>query len=71
VSFEGGVLMGIFLHYAKLRAEHVQKEIDDLRDQKIRYFKNKNPLRKAILLEYLDWVRPRLLAKFGKEIAEA
>jgi hypothetical protein len=56
--------MGILLDYAKMRLKDVDKELDAFLEKPLKYVLDKQTLRKALLLEWLDNVRPIVGTKY-------
>ena len=56
--------MGVILDYAKLRLKDVENELDAFLKEPIKYVLDKQTLRKALLLEWLDNVRPVIGTKY-------
>jgi hypothetical protein len=50
--------MGVILDFAKMRLKDVENELDRFFERPLDYFLEKQTLRKALLLEWLDNVRP-------------
>ncbi|MEM2780848.1 MAG: hypothetical protein QW791_08305 [Candidatus Bathyarchaeia archaeon] len=56
--------MGIILDYAKMRLKDIEVELDRFFDKPIDYVLQKQTLRKALLLEWLDNFRPIIGTKY-------
>jgi hypothetical protein len=62
--------MGVILDFAKMRLKDVENELDRFFERPLDYFLEKQTLRKALLLEYLDTIRPILNTKYQSWIQE-
>jgi len=62
--------MGVIAEFAKERIEEVRRELKKIAEGPIKFLQSEQPLRKAILLEFLDYVRPRKYAEYQKRISE-
>lgn len=62
--------MGIIMSFAKGRIEEVKGEIEKLRHNPLSYILEKQPIRKIILLEYLDYVRPVVGTKWEHTVEQ-
>jgi hypothetical protein len=62
--------LGVILDYAKLRLEDISRELDRFFEKPLDYFLEKQTLRKALLLEYLDTIRPILNTKYQSWIQQ-
>ena len=50
--------MGVIAEYAKMRVEDARREAESFLKSPVKYVMDKQIIRKAILLEWLDNVRP-------------
>ncbi|MEM2291666.1 MAG: hypothetical protein QXR44_03185 [Thermoproteota archaeon] len=62
--------MGILLDYAKMRVEDIGREIEVFVRNPVDYILSKQTLRKALLLEWLDNVRPVVGTKYEHWVQE-
>jgi hypothetical protein len=62
--------LGVILDYAKLRLEDISRELDRFFEKPLDYFLEKQTLRKALLLEWLDNVRPVIGTRYEHWIQE-
>lgn len=53
-------LLGIITDFAQSRLGEIAAKIKRIRADPLGYIQNEQPLRKAVLLEYLDYLRPVL-----------
>jgi hypothetical protein len=56
--------LGVILDYAKLWLKDVENELDAFLKEPIKYVLDMQTLRKALLLEWLDNVRPVIGTKY-------
>jgi hypothetical protein len=62
--------LGVILDYAKLRLKDVENELDAFLKEPIKYVLDKQTLRKALLLEWLDNVRPVVGTRYEHWVQE-
>jgi len=62
--------MGVIIEYAKLRIDDMKREAEAFLKAPLRYIQDKQPIRRALLVEYLDNIRPVLGAKLTPKIPE-
>ena len=62
--------LGVIAEYAKLRVEDVRGEVQNFARKPVKYVLDKQVLRKALLLEWLDNVRPVLGTKYEHWVVE-
>jgi hypothetical protein len=62
--------MGIVLDYAKGRLEEATREVSEFLRGPIRYLQEKQPIRKAVLLEWGDNIRPIIGTTWEHKLAE-
>jgi hypothetical protein len=63
--------MGVIMDYAKMRLEDARREAESFLRNPVKYTLDKQIIRKAILLEYLDNVRPIVGTRYEHWIEEA
>jgi len=61
--------MGVILEYAKGRMEEIRSEVKSFVKNPIDYVLKIQPIRRALLLEYLDNVRPRVGTRWEHRVA--
>ncbi len=62
--------MGVITDYAKMRIEDVRSEVQNFARKPVKYVLDKQVLRKALLLEWLDNVRPVVGTKYEHWVEE-
>jgi hypothetical protein len=62
--------LGVILDYGKLRLKDISQELDRFFEKPLDYFLEKQILRKALLLEYLDNVRPIVSTRYEHWVQE-
>jgi hypothetical protein len=62
--------MGVILDFAKMRLKDVSQELDAFLEKPLKYILDRQTLRKALLLEWLDNVRPVIGTKYEHWIQE-
>ncbi len=62
--------MGVITDYAKMRAEDARSEAQNFLKAPVKYIRDKQVLRKALLLEWLDNVRPVVGTKYEHWVEE-
>lgn len=62
--------MGVILDFAKMRIEDARREAEIFAKNPVDYILSKQVLRKALLLEWLDNVRPVVGTKYEHWIEE-
>ena len=63
-------ILGVIAEYAKMRAKDVQSEAQNFVKAPVKYVLDKQGLRKALLLEWLDHIRPVVGTKYEHWVAE-
>jgi len=61
--------MGVILEYAKGRIEEIKSQIREFSRNPIDYILKVQPLRRALLIEYLDAVRPVVGTRWEHRVA--
>jgi|YelNatPaOPRAMG01_1025707.scaffolds.fasta_scaffold419448_2 hypothetical protein len=62
--------MGVILDFVKMRLKDVENELDAFLEKPLKYILDRQTLRKALLLEWLDNVRPVIGTKYEHWIQE-
>ncbi len=62
--------MGVITDYAKIRVKDVRSEVQIFARKPVKYVLDKQVLRKALLLEWLDNVRPVVGTKYEHWVEE-
>jgi len=62
--------MGVIAEFAKERIEEARRELEKITEGPIKFLQSEQPLRKIILLEFLDYVRPRKYAEYQDRISK-
>jgi hypothetical protein len=56
--------LGVIAEYAKMRVEDARREAESFLKGPLKYVMDKQIIRKAILLEWLDYARPVIGTKY-------
>lgn len=62
--------MGVLVEYATRRIDEMTSEARDFLSGPVKYLQTKQPLRKALLVEWLDNVRPNIGARWTPRVPE-
>ena len=62
--------MGIILDYARERLDEATREASEFLRAPLKYIQEKQPIRKALLLEWGDNIRPIVGTKWEHKLAE-
>jgi len=62
--------MGILLDFSKIRANEAKSELQEFTKGPVKYFRTNQPLRKALLLEFLELLRPEKNAQYEHKIVD-
>jgi hypothetical protein len=62
--------LGVIGEFAKMRVKDVQSEAQNFVKAPVKYVRDKQVLRKALLLEWLDHVRPVVGTKYEHWVEE-
>jgi len=60
--------MGVLLDYVEARMEEIRSEVRKFRKGPLGYLQTNQPVRKAILLDFLDYARPALGVRWEHRI---
>jgi len=63
--------MGILIDFAKGRVEEIKDKVKKFIKEPIKTLQTEQPIRKAILLEYLDKFRPNVYSRWQYKIVTA
>lgn len=62
--------MGVILEYAEARVKEIRGEMQKFLSKPLDYIMDKQVLRKAILLEWIDYIRPVVGTRWEHRIEE-
>jgi len=62
--------LGVIIDYAQGRLEEIAGKIKEIRANPLGFIQNEQTLRKVVLLEWLDYIRPLVGTKWEHKIAK-
>ena len=62
--------VGVILEYAEARVEEVRGEVQKFLSKPLGYVMDKQILRKAVLLEWMDYIRPVVGTRWEHKVEE-
>jgi hypothetical protein len=62
--------MGIILDYARERIDEATREASEFLRAPLKYIQEKQPIRRAVLLDWSDIIRPNIGTKWEHKLAE-